>query len=59
MPLENPDQLHLRAAHGYMKLGLFEEANAELEEIDSLSRHLPEVLDALCLSFFNCLPAVG
>jgi hypothetical protein len=33
MPLEAADQLHLRAAHGCIDLGLFEEANAELEEI--------------------------
>jgi tetratricopeptide (TPR) repeat protein len=46
MPLENPDQLRLRAAHGYIELGLFEEANAELEEIDPFCRHLPEVLMA-------------
>ncbi len=44
MPLENPDQLHLRAAHGYIELGMFDAANAELEEIDPLCRHLPEVL---------------
>ena len=41
MPLEGPDQLHLRAAAGYIELGLFEEANAELEEIDPFCRHLP------------------
>lgn len=46
MPLEGSDQLHLRAAHGYIELGMFETANAELEEIDSLCRHLPEVLVA-------------
>jgi hypothetical protein len=33
MPFEGPDQLHLRAAHGYIELAMFEEANAELEEI--------------------------
>jgi tetratricopeptide (TPR) repeat protein len=44
MPLESPDQLHLRAAHGYVELGMFEEANGELEEIDPFCRHLPEVL---------------
>ena len=46
MPLEGPDQLHLRAAAGYIELGMFEEANAELEEIDPFCRHLPEVLSA-------------
>ena len=29
---------------GYIELGMFEEANAELEEIDPFCRHLPEVL---------------
>ena len=27
MPLELPDQLHVRSAHGYVELGMFEEAN--------------------------------
>ena len=44
MPLEGPDQLHLRAAAGYIELSMFEEANAELEEIDPFSRQLPGVL---------------
>ena len=44
MPLEAPDQLHLRAAVGYIELEMFDEANAQLEEIDPLCRHLPEVL---------------
>ena len=46
MPLEKPDHQHLRSARGYIELGLFEEANAELEEIDPVCRHLPEVLAA-------------
>jgi tetratricopeptide (TPR) repeat protein len=46
MPLEGPDHLHLQAAHGYIELEMFEEANAELEEIDPPCRHLPEVLTA-------------
>jgi hypothetical protein len=46
MPLEGPDKLHLRAAAGYIELAMFEEANAELEEIDPFCRHLPEVLVA-------------
>jgi hypothetical protein len=46
MPLEGADQLHLRAAHGYIELELFEEANVELEEIDPFCRHSPEVLMA-------------
>ncbi len=46
MPLERPDELHLRAAHGYIELGMFDVAHAELEGIDSLYRHLPELLVA-------------
>ena len=46
MPVEGPDQLHLRAGHGYIEIELFEEANAELEEIDPFCWHLPEVLIA-------------
>jgi hypothetical protein len=38
MPLEKPDQQHLRAAHGYIALDMFEEANAELEKIDPFCR---------------------
>jgi hypothetical protein len=39
MSLESPDQLHLRAAHGYLELGMFEEANAELDEIGEIHIH--------------------
>jgi tetratricopeptide (TPR) repeat protein len=46
MPLELPDRQHLKAAHGYIELGMFEDANAELEEIDPYCRALPEVLNA-------------
>jgi tetratricopeptide (TPR) repeat protein len=46
MPLENPDHQHLRSALGYIQLGMFQEANTELEEIDPFCRHLPEVLTA-------------
>ena len=33
MLLEGSDQLHLRAAADYIELAMFEETNAELEEI--------------------------
>ena len=46
MPLEGPDQLHLRAAAGYRELEIFWKPSAELEKIDPLCRHLPEVLAA-------------
>ncbi len=40
MPLEPLDQLHLQGADGFSELGMFEEANASLEEID---RNRPSV----------------
>ena len=46
MFLEGSDQLHLIAAHGYIELGMFLEANAELEMIDPACRHAPQVLDS-------------
>jgi hypothetical protein len=46
MPLEKLDRQHLRSAQGYIELGMFQQANAELEEIDPFCRDLPEVLTA-------------
>ena len=45
MPLEETDERHLTAAQGYLDLGMFIEANDEVEEIDADVRHLPEVLE--------------
>jgi hypothetical protein len=44
MPLTDQDQHHLTAAEGYVELGMWLDANAELDEIDPEARHLPEVL---------------
>ena len=44
MPLEPDDAQHLRAAEGYLTLGMHLDANAQLEEIDPEVRHVPEVL---------------
>ena len=44
MPLEHEDHLHLQAAQGFCELGMFLDADAELEKIDPDVRHLPEVL---------------
>ena len=44
MPLETKDQRHLTAAEGYAELGLYLDANAELDEIEPEVRHIPEVL---------------
>jgi tetratricopeptide (TPR) repeat protein len=46
MPLDDPDELHLRAACAYVEEGMFDEAQAELEKIDPRSRLLPELLAA-------------
>ncbi len=45
MPLEPPDLRHLNAAQGFASLGMYQHANAELEEIDPFCRALPEVLE--------------
>jgi len=44
MPLEPPDQQHWQAAVGYVELGMFQEANDQLENIDPFNRAAPEVL---------------
>jgi len=44
MPLEPPDQQHWRSAVGYVELGMFADANCELEKIDPFCRAAPEVL---------------
>ncbi len=42
--LEPPDQRHCEAALGYAELGMFEDANEEIERIDPFNRATPEVL---------------
>ena len=44
MPLTADDQRHLTAAEGYAALGMYLDANAELEEIDPEVRQVAEVL---------------
>ena len=44
MPLEPPDQQYCQAAVGYVELGMFVEADSELDKIDPFYRALPEVL---------------
>ena len=46
MSLDAPDELHLRAAVAFIELGMFDEAQAEMEQIDPCSRLLPELLAA-------------
>jgi hypothetical protein len=45
MPLPKEERQHLEAAQGFMELGMFLDADAELDRIDPYSRHLPEVLE--------------
>jgi predicted Zn-dependent protease len=44
MPLESPDKDLFDAAVGYTQLGMFLEANEQLENIDPFNRVAPEVL---------------
>jgi len=44
MPLEPPDRQYWEAAVGYFELGMFQEANEQLENIDPFNRAAPEVL---------------
>ena len=54
MPLEPPDQQHWQAAVGYVELGMFEDANDQLEKIDPFNRAAPEVL-AVRLAIYHGL----
>jgi tetratricopeptide (TPR) repeat protein len=44
VPLEQPDLQHWQAASGYAELGMFLEADTELDKIDPFNRAAPEVL---------------
>ena len=44
MPLEPPDQQHWQAAVGYVELGMFGDADLELDKIDPFNRAAPEAL---------------
>jgi tetratricopeptide (TPR) repeat protein len=54
VPLEQPDRQHWQAAAGYVELGMFLEANTELNEIDPFNRAAPEVL-ALRIAIYRGL----
>lgn len=54
MPLEQPDRQHCQAAAGYVELGIFLEANEELDKIDPFNRAAPEVL-ALRIAIYRGL----
>ena len=44
MPIESPDKEFFNVAVGYTQLGMFLEANEQLENIDPFNRVAPEVL---------------
>jgi hypothetical protein len=44
MPLEGLDWQHLEAAVGYAQLGMWLDADAELDNIDPFNRAAPEIL---------------
>ena len=54
VPLEPPDQQHWQAAAGYVELGMFLEADTELDKIDPFNRAAPEVL-AIRLAIYHGL----
>ena len=54
MPLEPPDQQHWQAASGYVELGMFLEADTELDKIDPFNRAATEVL-AIRLAIYHGL----
>jgi hypothetical protein len=54
MPLEPPDQQHWQAAVGYVELGMFQDANDQLEKMDPFNRAAPEVL-AVRIAFYHGL----
>jgi tetratricopeptide (TPR) repeat protein len=53
MPLEHDDAQHLVAALGYVELGMFVDADQEMDRIDPEVRHLPEVL-AVRADLYQC-----
>jgi Tfp pilus assembly protein PilF len=54
VPLEHPDRQHWQAAAGYVELGMFLEADTELDKIDPFTRAAPEVL-ALRIAIYRGL----
>jgi tetratricopeptide (TPR) repeat protein len=54
VPLEHPDSQYWQAAAGYAELGMFLEADTELDKIDPFNRAAPEVL-ALRIAIYRGL----
>jgi tetratricopeptide (TPR) repeat protein len=58
MPFEPPDRQYWEAAVGYVELGMFLDADAELERIDPFNRAAPEVL-AIRIAIYQGLKEWG
>ncbi len=54
MPLEPPDKQFFEIASGYAELGMYLDADTELEKIDPFNRAAPEIL-ALRISIYCAL----
>jgi tetratricopeptide (TPR) repeat protein len=54
MPLEPPDQQYWQTAVGYVELGMFQDGNDQLDNIDPFNRATPEVL-ALRIAIYHGL----
>ncbi len=48
LTLTAADLQHLKAAEGYVELGMHREAEDELDKMDPYSRNLPHVLTVRC-----------
>src|SRR5215204_6296142 len=54
MALEKEEQRHVTAAEGFLELGMFTDADAELDRIYPICRHLPEVLEVRAKVYHAC-----
>ena len=50
MPLEHEDEIHLEAAHGYVDLGMFLDANEELRKLIQMSGMSQRCWPSVCAS---------
>jgi lipopolysaccharide biosynthesis regulator YciM len=44
MPLDHPDKQFFEVASGYVELGMYLDANEQLEKVDPFNRAAPEIL---------------
>lgn len=55
MPLEPEEQRHVTTARDYAELGMYLDADAELDQIDPEVRHLSEVIAVRIATSTGCL----